>query len=213
MFWLCVGVLLVIVAHRRQPALLIIAQALVLATMVLAASRTKFPLRSALWRAMVNNTAANAMLAGVFDPDAFSHVAYGPRDRLWADVLLLRAQEKSTFASARARQLHHPLPDAYEIRPEPCRGALVSTPAGIPGAAGLRLTGWAWDPVRQRPVTDLIITEQDKIVGYAQGGFARRDALPANMRFTAFTGYAPPANPGSLLAYGVVRSRVLCRVE
>jgi hypothetical protein len=212
MLWLALALLAIHFARRRRAALVLM-QAVVIAVMLLAATRGKFPLRTALWRARVNNVAADAMLAGVLDPEAFAHVAYVPLDQLWSDALLLKAEGKSVFAGAQARQLATDVGSSGHLISGECWGTLQVEPVGPAAFRGLRVRGWAWDPLRERSFTELLFTSGSSIVGYGQGGFPRPAASAANMRFTGFTGYALAGKPGPLAAYGVLSSQGLCRIR
>jgi hypothetical protein len=211
-FWLSLGYLVIRHAHLRGSKAFAGVQVLILVVMLIAGTRIKFAMREAHWRALVNNTAATALVVGVLDPAALAHVTYGGLDRARSDSESLQAQKKSVFATAWAHQLGTTL-TAYDVRAEDCRGEATSEEAGIAEAHGLRVSGWAWDPIRQRAMPDLLIVSNRKIVGLAQGGFPRRDEVASKMRYTAFLGYTRPLPSNAIVVYGIVDSGPrLCRI-
>src|SRR5581483_2104787 len=174
-FWFSLGVLLIRFAAERNRTLLLTIQLLILGLMLVGGYRLRYPLRAARERALLANTASLALLTGVADPQTVE-MLYPVPDLVWSDVPYLRENRLSLFSHYLAEDLGHPLAGTYELREGQCDGAIdsvVEMPGTAPG--GLKITGWAWDPVRRRALSQIVFAVNGQIVGYGEVGYLRED--------------------------------------
>jgi len=125
----------------------------------------------------VSDQAALALALGVADPATLKEVHSRPADVL-EGAEFLRAHRPSVFMIPELAFIGKSLDEAFRIRPSSeCSGAF-DTMEAIPGIDATRVSGWAWDTVRERPF-DTILLADERIVGVAKGGALRSD-VPAN---------------------------------
>lgn len=220
LFWLALGALLLRFVAQRSTAGLLGVQLLVLLMMLVAAARLRYPLNSAKERHVKTNTASLALLTGVYDPTQLTMLFPSPAVP-WRDMPYLKRHRVSLFATRLASDLNQPLATAYHLRPEPCWGA-VDRLTGIAtnGQKGLRVVGWAWDPIRRHHVGQIIFVAEGNIVGYAEPGYARSDVKKRVWSRSAadagWTGYVEPLpSAPTIFVYATLgwMGNQVCRVD
>ena len=215
--WLSIAMQLIRLAARYSRIFLIVVQSLVLFLMATSFLHIKVPIVGARGRALRLNTAAMAIVTGALDP-----VLLGWASPEMSSVLLnqpiLKRLHKSVFATSIAKDLNQPLLAIERLRPEKCLGVLhpvdlikTTTPPS------LRVTGWAWDPVRREPPNKIVFAMEDRIVGYAQPGFPTpgldKRLFARSAANAGWIGFVEPLERHSPIdLYGVVGRGEICRV-
>jgi hypothetical protein len=220
LFWFALGALSLRFVARRSVAAVVGLQTLLLLAMAIAATRWGYPLKAAKDRALNTNTASLALVTGVYDPTGLTMLFPVPSFP-WRDIPYLKQHRVSVFATRLASDLNQPLAMAYHLRSEPCWGA-VDRVTGIAtnGQEGLRVVGWAWDPIRRRQVGQIIFVAEGNIVGYAEPGYARPDVKKrvwsrsaADAGWMGYVEPLPSAPTISLYATLGWRGDQVCRVD
>lgn len=211
LFWMSAGGYLLLVVGKR-PRQLIAIQAIVLVLMAIGAWRLKVPLRHGYERQLTVNTASLAMVTGVFDPPLYRYLFPNPQ-LVWADTPILKAKKLSIFSTNLANDLNTPIESAYRLDGGLCKGSADKiTPLATGDATGVKVVGWAWDPMRRKPPTRIIFAGESRIVGYAEVGYPRLE-LPAHLGsghalMAGWVGYIEPVPlPFRVTTYAVVNSR------
>lgn len=161
------------------------------------------------------NLASDALLSGADAPAALKLIYPDPE----APVRLARfldQQHLSIFSWPVARLRGTRLHEAFaRIDDRACLGSFdqIEIP---PDGAGVSASGWAWDLSRRRPVDRIILVNSaDMIVGFASGGWTRRDvrrALPqVQSKDVGWKGFAKLSGGGPVRAYAYLdQGRVAC---
>lgn len=210
LLWLALAVLLVRFIGRRSTPALVAIQAGLLLIICLGAARLKYPTRNAEGRELQANTASLALLTGVFEQQALAAIFPNPA-LIWQDTPYLKARRLSIFATALARHLDQPFSAVYGLRSQPCWGEVATVqPIAQTMGPGLRLSGWAWDPLRREPVKEIVFVAGGKIVGYATLGVWRPDLSPRlgsrRARRAGWTGYVGAVLPDTTVtAYAALQ--------
>lgn len=171
--WLVLGALLLTLAAPRSTGGLVSLQVLIVVIMCVASLRLPYPLAAAEQRAVNANAATLALITGVFDQPVLKMV-YPIAAVPWQSAHDMKQQGTAMFDSRLAADLNHPLQSKFRVRSQPCWGA-VDQVLRIPteGREGLRVSGWAWDPVRRRRVGRIIFVADGNIMGYGERGYLR----------------------------------------
>lgn len=216
LLWAGFGILLLRLAAKRSTTAVLTMQVVVLLIMAFAATEAKKPLEFATARSWYANTTSLAMVTGVYDRPQIGTV-FPDIIGIWKIIPFMRQHDLSIFATRFASELHKPLQSSYRIRPQPCWGDVnqVTLPTGE--EHGLRIFGWAWDPVRRRSVREIIFVSAGSIVGYAQPGYPRADIYYRLASRTAkkagWLGYVEPMRqPSAVSIYAAIgwRGNVVC---
>jgi len=219
LFWMSAGGYLLLIIGNRCRQLIII-QAILLVSMSIGASRLNVPLQYGYRRALTVNTASLAMVTGVFDRPLYHYLFPDPQV-VWKDTPILKAKKLSVFDTDLANDLNAPLKSAYRPDGGLCKGStdkITALPAG--DATGVKVAGWAWDPVRRKPPTRIVFASGSRIIGYGEVGYPRPD-LPRHLYSRKATdagwiGFIEPLQPPfSVNTYGVVNShrKEICQIQ
>ena len=206
LFWCSIGLLLLgcwFYARERMPYAFMVAQVLLLAIFLRGATSAWHPIREARQHGFMLNVAAASLLTGVHDPTQLGQV-YFAVDQLITASRYLKTNRLSVFASPTLSEFGTSLRNDFPVLYGPCTGALESvTPISEGNRPGLRLSGWAWDSLHQRPPSGIIVTINDAIRGVGAVGqwrpaaSDRKPAVPAG--YVGFVGYVPQPAPGAMV--------------
>lgn len=199
LFWCCLGLaLLSRIAAQRRP--LHAFAAVLLIAMLGFATQVRLPLVDAQWRLMRLKKISLALLAGVEDPAVLAD-AYPDPQVVLRSAAYMKEHRLSIFAGKQFQQLGRTVDSQYQVTSgSACTGTISSSqllPAG--GGTGLRLTGFAWDRETQKPAADIVVTENDRIVGFGTSEiiplFRRRAKPQEDPSRSGWIAFAP--NTGS----------------
>jgi hypothetical protein len=141
--------------------------AFLVALMLVLATQVRIPLREAQWYQVRQELISLALLTGVHDPKELAE-AYPDPQVVLRDAEYLKQNRLSVFEGNRYSQLGHPLESVYRLLPpEKCSGQVASSQV-LPGTdgQGLRISGYAWNRARSKPVTQVIAVVDGRISGF-----------------------------------------------
>ena len=183
LFWFCLSCLLLLAfvsAEGRVFTTSLMAGIVVI--MIIAAANFGFPLREVRARRAWQNAASLALITRVPDYGTIAHT-YPLSQIPWQDSLYLRDRHLSIYSTDLYRQLDEPLSSAYHISAQSlCQGYVDSVklvPDERTDSVGLKISGWTVDTKSRRPVRQVIVTVDGKIVGFGGLGFERSDVVAA----------------------------------
>jgi hypothetical protein len=195
LFWGCIGVLLLgrWASMSSQKAVLLGAQAGLLAVMLFAASKSEALLARARWQGFNVNLAAVALETEAPD-NAQLAWAHSQADYPRSLTPFLRDHRLSVFTDPEPYLIGRELSSTFTLaNPQDCAGQAESTVAlsnGWPRA--LRVSGWAWDVRDRRNPAAIIVASDGVISGLGVVG-DRHAPMPAGGRptgeFAGFTAY------------------------
>ena len=172
------------------------------------ATQVRLPLIDAQWRQLRLTRISLALLAGVHDPAVLADAYPDPQAVLRA-AQYMKDNRLSIFASDLYAKLGQPFSDAYRMRPATdCSGYISSTEV-LPAddGEGLRITGFAWDKLSNRPTRNLVAVTDDRIVGYGSSVSIPQDSSaatpesdPARFGWVAYVRHVPPSSQIQLYA-------------
>lgn len=157
------------------------------------------------------------LLLGVRYPPSLKAIFPGDPEVVWRAAERLRQGRRSPFADLRRDLVGSRLSEHFEVAPRGrCRGAMqVGNPLRGPERSIVRVSGWAWDVVEDRPPAFIVIANRQRVVE----GLGFVDDSPGGARSSE----ANRPWRGMLLesrwyandiAYGVLADRrTICRLE
>ncbi len=189
LLWLSLGILLLRSASRRGATMLVVVQIGLLLALGIGAPRLRLHLAIARSLKLHADTASLALLTGVFDQSALSSLFPDPVVP-WRDSSFLKRNHLSLFSTWLAQDLNQPA--ACPLQSPPYWGGVTSVqPVTNPAGPGLRVSGWVWDPSRDRVASQLLFVAGGKIIGYAEVGFPRLDLSERlGRRSASYAGWA-----------------------
>lgn len=201
LFWWCLGCLLLAASMTgRGRVRLLTIQILLVLVFLRGADLVRFPLRDAREHAFQQRAAAAALISDVDDREQIQR-AFPYSDYVLSVVPYMRENHLSIFNESHQPHLGAPIGSiAHEVAPEQCRAA-IQTGSVIrgDGQQDLRITGWAWNVVRRKPASHIVVVANGKIVGVGASGDWRptiRAVHPyMNTSFIGFTAYAKDVAP------------------
>ena len=139
-----------------------------LVVMMLAlATQVRMPFREAQWYQVRQELISLALLTDVHDPTELAE-AYPDPQVVLRSAEYLKQNRLSVFAENRYSQLGLPVESVYRLLPpEQCSGYVASSqifPAT--GGQGLRISGYAWNRARRKPVTQVVAVVDGRISGF-----------------------------------------------
>lgn len=154
-------------------------------------------------------------LAGVIPNQAFVSQYFDSH----TDLLFLQEMRASFYADSFYLTYGKSFSTIYNLAPgSECRGALESVrPIANEIGRGARVTGWAWDTRRNKPVSKLVIVTPDGLIaGLARGdgfGLQRQTSIqqPAEKIWRGFLQSLP--QPVPLQAYALTASDAACALD
>ncbi len=195
--------------QQINPAKLNAFCAFLLVLMLGFATQVRLPLIDAQWRQLRLKRISLSLLTGVHDPAVLADAYPDPQAVLRA-ARYMQEHRLSIFARGLYTQLGRPFNDAYRVRPAAdCSGYISSTQI-LPAAdgEGLRITGYGWDKLSNRPARDIVAVTNDRIIGYGlsvsilQDSSAGPDSDPARFGWIAYVRHMP--HSGGIQIYAVV---------
>jgi hypothetical protein len=222
LFWLTIppSILLATMGAAKRisgPAAL----ALLLLTLPLVASQTSFR-DGAGWVRDAQYVAATMLASNVHDRERLGltfHPGHGYADR-WRDVDWLRERRAAFFSEGWLRSVGLSPAERYRLAaPGRCDGRTLGAPARIDDDqhGGWRMSGWAIDSLRRRPVTRVILANHSRsVVGLGWGGMwpAQPTAIPKRWRDqpAAWVAYAARSATGTISVYGELDGTDVCSI-
>ena len=174
------------------------------------ATQVRLPLIDAQWRQLRLKRISLSLLTGVHDPAALADAYPDPQAVLRA-AQYMKDNHLSIFAGDLYAQLGQPFDATYTVRPATdCSGYISSTQL-LPAddGEGLRITGYAWDKLSNRPAREIVAVTNDRISGYGtsvsipqDSSAARPNSDPARFGWVAYVRDIP--HPGNIQLYAVV---------
>ena len=222
LFWFCLSCLLLLAFVSAEARVFTTCLMAVIAViMIIAAANFGFPLREARARRAWQNAVSLALITRVPDYETIARTC--PLYQIpWQDSLYLRDRHLSIFSTDPYRQLDEPLASAYRISPQSlCQGYVDSVnlvPDKRTDSVGLKISGWTVDAKSRRPVRQIILTADGKIVGFGGLGFERSDVVAAlhspRALLSGWIGFAQvPVGARAFEVYGQGTGRgVICEV-
>jgi len=222
LFWGCMALILLgrLATVEGQTAAMVGMEVLLLAVLLLAATKAEAPLGKARWQAFNLRAAAFALMTDVPDTAqllwADSHPEY-PRSL----VPYMRKERLSVFSQPEANLLGEQLTSVFAVTSaNDCSGKVESSTAITTGwPRSLRITGWAWDPTVHRPPSEIVIAGDGVIAGFGAVGDWRPESShagrPVSSNFTGFTGYVRDVSRATVVEIYAVhrgRSRSACPI-
>ncbi len=197
LFWFCIGLLLLgwaVSLHEARTATFLLVQTVLLATMLLAASRAKISLMRARLQGFQLNAAAMALVTDAPDKEQLQWADSQP-DYVLSLVPYMRRERLSVFSGMLPSLLSKPLNSVLSIAvPDECTGQIESIrPLDSGRLRSFRITGWAWDHKNRRPPSEIVTTTNGIISGFGVVGDWRPEVREANRKvtsnYTGFTAY------------------------
>jgi hypothetical protein len=173
LFWFSAVILLLFLADETNPSARTLVLGIISATMVLAFAVFPLGFRASRTRTKQAEAAATSLLADVPDKQALG-VFFEDLPLVWRDANYFRQQHLFMFSDVKNEQMGQLLASIYQVdSPRQCQGRAIIAER-IPtdelladkDAAVLRLTGWAFNGPSDTPSQTLIITANDKIIGF-----------------------------------------------
>jgi hypothetical protein len=222
LFWLTIppSILLATMGAAKRitgpPAL-----ALLLLALPLVASQTGFR-DTARWVRDTQYVAATMLASNVHDRERLGltfQQAHRYEDR-WRDVDWVRERRAAFFSEGWLRSVGLSPAEGYRlVAPGRCVGRTLGVPARIDDDqhGGWRISGWAMDSFRRRPVTRVILANRSRsVVGLGWGGMlpAQPTAIPKRWRGQPVTwvGYAASSATGTISVYGELDGTDVCSI-
>jgi len=196
LFWCSLGLLAlasITAAKPRSNLALLLPQTVLLLVMLAAAGDAGTPLIRARVRGFRLNATAVSLATEVPDPDELRWAFWKPTYLTYLGKYM-RQERLSIFHEPISQVLDEPLQSAFRVAPPgQCSGAVETTanmsPAGI-GLPSLRVTGWAWDNVRNQPAAAVIAATNGTITGLgAMGDWRPMNRAPRKWMAANFLGY------------------------
>lgn len=209
LFWCSLG-LSILFSLQRHTSRLNFFAGFLLVLMLGFATQVRLPLIDAQWRQLRLKHISLSLLTGVHDPVALADAYPDPQAVLRA-AQYMKDNRLSIFAGDLYAQLGQPFDATYHVRPATDCSGYVSSTQLLPtdNGQGLRLAGYAWDKLSNRPATDIVAVANDRISGYGSSvsipqdsSAARPDSDPARFGWVAYVREIPHA--GKLELYAVV---------
>ncbi|MBY0291763.1 MAG: hypothetical protein K2W92_00525 [Alphaproteobacteria bacterium] len=168
-------------------------------------------------RKVQSNAAADALISGVYDPDAL--LLTMPTSEFWEVVqtsaLTLKAHRRSLFSDPVALWVGSKLSDVLVVSPnvDTCQGAIekIVPIVGSSAPNDARVMGWAWNNAARLPIERILLVNQENIIiGVASGGYASPSSsnTPKNIKsaIIGWHGFAKLPDDGIIRAFGVIRN-------
>ena len=221
LFWWCLGCLLLTKSMTGQSRFSFLAiQIGLLFVFLRGADLVRFPLRDAREHAFQQRAAAAALLARVNDREQIQR-SFSYADYVLSVVPFMRDNHLSIFRERGQLELGAPLSSiAREIESDQCRGA-VQTVSVVRNDSDqdLRITGWAWNLRRRKPVSHIVVVAGGNVVGLGASGDWRPTVRAANpgmntsfIGFTAFAKNVTPITPIDIYALGSKEPEQACYI-
>ena len=217
LFWFGVVSLGLLLIENKTPIIRNAATALVAIAMLFAILQFGPTLRAPRLRTRRAEAAALSLVTGVPDGKILRFLEDNYPIGPWRDTPYLRDHRLFMFSGSLYDRLNEALRPAHAIGPpEHCAGAVtaiewVPLQDSLTGvdANGLRIFGWGVERPSGSHIRSLVITADDRIVGYAVGGLQLNTSgnkiFLKQSEFTEWLGSAqPPARASSLDLYASV---------
>ena len=208
MFWIALVLFWFPVATRPwAPRLGTASLAVLMAVLSVAAAYFE----AAAWPAMAAQATAfhqvsDSILSGLYDSVAAGYENVTP-DEIRLFVPFLRDHRLSLFATPAALYPGRQLADLGPVAaPETCSGVITAKPDASLGAAGVRLSGEAWDRAKHEAIRRIVVVDgSGTVVGLGSA------SLPGGPP-PDWTGYAKAGTGQQLYAYAQLGGGAFCKL-
>jgi hypothetical protein len=203
LLWSSLAMLVVTAVWSRHPSLRLVVMAVGLLCLF-GVAREQRAFAKTWWDwSLQRREATTALLAEVDDPIALGHVYPDPQ-RVIEPAVRMKVQHLSIFADEWSTWLDTPVTDHLRLgEAARCRGGIdeVVPLAGAPRLQW-RISGWAWDNVRDSAAERIVLVNAaGRVVGYGLSGFAPKSRVAPRGEWH---GHFSAERAGAVTAYALV---------
>lgn len=204
LFWCSLG-LLVLVRFSSNSAAFPVFTSAVLLMMLGFATQARKPLADAQEHQLRLKILEIALLAGVHDPAVLANGFPDPQYVARA-AAYMKEHDLSMFHSKQREVMGRPIDQEYRLAPPArCSGYVTAQKPSPSQNNVLRVTGFAWDRTRNRPVVDVVVAEDGLIRGFGTNVTIplrlRHLSSSASPEYFGWLAYVDQARTGSGLQF------------